>query len=163
VSRIGVVIEELGPFAKVSTSRRGICEECTEKAGCSFDAALSGGRVEVVTVANSVGAQVGDTVEFDLPGHAELKISIVVWLTPLTGLLIGALAGSEWHQRLALSADLGTLLGAALGFLTAFIPVLGYDRLVARRNRLTPSILKKLPLPGCSSPDNKASRLNNPT
>ena len=52
------------------------------------------------------------TVEFDLPGHSELKISLVLWAVPLLGLVAGAAAGAGLHPLLPVGRDLATLLGA---------------------------------------------------
>jgi sigma-E factor negative regulatory protein RseC len=140
MSRLGHVIETRGDHATISTSRRGICDGCSEKSSCSFESALGKDTPEEVLALNPVNARVGDHVEFDLPGHTELKVSLVVWGVPVAGLIAGAAAGS--NLGLPLSEDLATLLGAVAGSVLAYLAVMLYDRRAARDSRLKPRILK---------------------
>jgi len=89
-------------------------------------------------------------VEFDLTGHMELKVSMIVWVVPLIGLSVGAFLGSYLHGWLGLSTDAGTLLGVVAGFLAAFLPVMALDRRSADNRDLVPLISKVLPPTACS-------------
>jgi sigma-E factor negative regulatory protein RseC len=143
------VIETDGDHARISTSRRGICEGCTDKSSCGFDMALGKEIPEEVRALNPIRARAGDRVEFDLPGHTELKVSLMVWVVPLAGLIAGAAAGSSLNEMLSMDQDLATLLGAALGFLVSFAPVVLYDRKAGRNPRLVPRIIKVVNSSSC--------------
>ena len=148
--RIGIVIETTGQSARVSAPRRGVCEGCADRSSCSFENALGEDKPEMVEVHNPIGAQPGQTVEFDLPGHTELKVSLLVWVVPLIGLVTGAVLFASLHERLSLGEDSATLLGAGVGFAAAFLPVVLFDRLAAGKTRYVPSILKVVNPSSCS-------------
>ncbi len=131
-----------GKYVQLSTSRRGICEGCSDKSTCSFDTALGKGTPEIITAINSLQAKPGDSVEFDLTGHEELKLSLIVWIIPLIGLIIGALLGATYYNFLSLSYDSGTLLGLVLGFGIAFSFVVIYEKFLANEKKVLPIILK---------------------
>ncbi len=150
MARVGFILETKGKYATISTTRRGICEGCADQSSCSFENALGKGTPEEVTALNSIEAKAGDTVEFDLIGHTELKISLIVWIVPLIGILIGAFAGSNLHGHIGLSKDIGTLLGVVVGFLAAFSLVVFLDRRSAKSRVLMPLILRRISKSDCS-------------
>lgn len=136
MTRIGFVIETDGDRAVVTTERRGICAGCTDRSTCPTDSEI---KPETITVLNPVKARPGDNVEIELPGHTELKVSLLIWAVPLAGLIAGAVAGSRW---LPLDSDLATLIGAAAGLVLAFSLVVACDRRSAGNTRLVPRIVK---------------------
>jgi sigma-E factor negative regulatory protein RseC len=142
MSRFGTIIETQEKRATIKTSRRGVCESCAEKDNCSFDSALGKDVPEELFAINELGAQKGDRVEFDLPGHSELKISLLVWAVPLIGLLTGGTIGALYCDLIGLSADPATFLGAVAGLLLFIFPVAIYDRKVGKDPRITPHITK---------------------
>jgi sigma-E factor negative regulatory protein RseC len=148
--RIGYVLETAAGTARIVTTRRGICAGCSERSSCSFENALGKDVPEEVTARNPVGAKPGDTVEFDLPGHTELKVSLLVWVVPLAGMIAGAVAGANLHRWLSLGRDPATLLGAVAGSALAFAGVILCDRRASRDERLVPSVLKVVPPSSCS-------------
>ena len=148
--RIGIVIETTGQSARVSAPRRGVCEGCADRSACSFENALGEDKPEIVVVRNPIGARPGQTVEFDLQGHTELKVSLLVWVVPLIGIVTGAALLASFHQQLSLGQDPATLLGAAIGFAVAFLPVVLFDRRAAGKTGYVPSILKVVNPSSCS-------------
>lgn len=145
--RIGFIIDTQDDRARISTSRRGVCDGCSDKS-CSFEHSVSNDKPEIVTVINTIDASPGDTVEFDLPGHTELKVSIIVWLVPIVGLIAGAAIGPL--LELTVNQDISSLVGAILGFLAAFSLVILYDRHASKDPRLIPIILKVVSPDLCS-------------
>lgn len=142
MSRIGTVQTINGKFATISSSRRGICEGCSEKSSCSFDNALGKSVPETVTAINPIQATPGDRVEFDLEGHKELKNSLIVWVIPLLTLVLGAVLGAQNHFAIDVSVDTGTLIGSAFGLLLGFSGVAGYERFLADREKNLPVLIK---------------------
>lgn len=142
MSRFGVVIKALGDRAVISTARRGVCDGCGERSSCAFDLILGKGTPDEVAVENPVRARPGDLVEFDLPGHTELKVSLLVWAVPLAGLVAGAVAGANLAASLGISQDLGTLLGALASLALASVGVVFFDRRARKDPRLVPRIIK---------------------
>jgi sigma-E factor negative regulatory protein RseC len=139
---MGFVIETTGDRARISTSRRGVCDGCGDKSRCAFDQALGQDKPEEVLALNTVSARPGDLVEFDLLGHTELKVSLIVWAVPLAGLILGAVAGAGFCETIGLDRDPATLLGALLGLAVAFLAVLAFERRAKGDERLLPHILK---------------------
>lgn len=150
MARVGTVQEINGKYAVISSSRRGICEGCSDKSSCSFDSALGKSTPELLTVINAAQAKPGDQVEFDLTGHTELKVSLVVWLVPLLGLILGAAAGSFYHELLGVAENSGTLIGLILGLAIGFACVVAYERLLVNKEDTLPVLLKVIHPHSCS-------------
>ena len=101
---------------------------------------------------NSVRAAVGDLVEFDLPGHSELKLSLLVWGLPMVGLLAGAVAGASTDGLLGISRDACGLFGALGGFVLFLLPAWLYDRKHAGSEVLTPVTVRVVHGPMACNP-----------
>ncbi|MBZ0266995.1 SoxR reducing system RseC family protein [bacterium] len=140
----GVVLRTDGTRAEVSTSRRGACSACSEAAACGMGEAER--CDDVVAVRNAVGARVGDTVELDLPGNAVLRLSLLVWIVPLAGLLLGAAAGTMFAAGAGMSSptagDALALVGALAGTVAAFAVLRTVDRRLGGDPSLTPLITR---------------------
>lgn len=122
----GVVVVTTPGSAWVETNRRSACGHCESSGACgtSLLANTFGNKPTRVEVANGLGARVGDRVVLGLPEGGFLLGSLLLYLLPLAGLLVGALLGQFLAIRQALAlvepwAVLGGLLGltAALGLL----------------------------------------------
>ncbi len=150
MARIGTVLTVHGAHARIETSRRGVCDGCAEQSKCAVDEVASKGVSEQLTARNPIEAQPGDQVEFELPGRTELKISLLVWIVPLVGLLGGAAAGANAHQLLPVDRDLATLIGLLLGAALAFGLVILIDRRLRGHAQLIPEIRKVLQRAGHS-------------
>ncbi|HMB69380.1 MAG TPA: SoxR reducing system RseC family protein [bacterium] len=129
----GIVLSVEDGRADVSTSRSGACAGCSDVAACGLSDAVS--CTQVVTVRNPVGARPGDSVELALPESAALRLSLLVWVVPFAGMVVGAVAGSA-------AGDGGTLLGALAGAGGAFAGLHRVDRRLAASRRLTPFIAR---------------------
>lgn len=140
MSRVGTVLQVRGEHALIEAARRGVCEGCDDRASCGADASASSAQTEVVLARNPIGAGPGDVVEIDLGGHAELQISLLVWVVPLVGLIAGAIGGANLHGVISLGRDAGTLVGAVLGSALAFGPVV----LIDRRSRGSPDLVPEV-------------------
>ena len=128
---------------------RASCDSCADHGGCGVGDGPT--RNQLITAKNAVGARAGDTVEIDLPPRGELKLSFLVWVVPLIGLIGGAVGGALIHSALGLSQDIGTLLGAAFGFALAYLVLRRIDRSVADDPRLSPYIVKVVGALSCAS------------
>jgi len=140
--RFGIIVETIGDQAVIETSRRGICAECSHQSSCSLEGALGKDVPEKVRANNPIGAKVGDVVEFDLKGHTELKLSLLIWAVPLAGLITGAMTGASVSESLSLSADTAAFIMGLAGLVLFFVPVMVYERYFAKDHRLTPDILR---------------------
>jgi len=116
---------------------------------------------ENVLARNPIGARAGDRVEFDLAGSVELKLSFLVWVVPLIGLMAGAIIGGLLPVR-RLGPDLSALLGAAVGLAVATVPVIRYDRKLRHDPQLAPVITRVL-TDGCTEPEPRSALPDNPS
>ena len=158
MSRTGTILKTSGNHALVATTLRGVCDGCTDRSKCSVDDPFTSASEELlenITALNPLNAQPGDHVEFDLPGHTELSLSVLIWIVPLLGLIAGAVLGAYTHQLLSMDRDSATLLGLVAGAAAAFAVVMRIDRKATDDERLTPVILKVLssssPTASCST------------
>lgn len=143
-SRVGVVltVDSGNARAEVSALGSGACESCSGKGGCGINVARPPDQTQRLTAANPIGARPGDTVEFDLPGHGELTLSLLVWIVPMVALIAGAALGYVAGGRFIGDADLGAILGASAGFGGAFALLRRIDRKAADIPSMQPHILR---------------------
>lgn len=151
MSRRGVVVSAEGDRARVSAALRGLCGTCSQGGACHLHLSPATDRTDVITVRNLVGARPGETVELDFPGHAELRLSLLVWAVPLAGLVGGAMVGLLGGSRLGLGEDAGALAGAALGFAAAMFGLRTLDRRATEEGRLMPHVVRVLDPEECTT------------
>ena len=161
MARTGLVISTHGTRAQVMTNRRGPCADCAEEGACAL---TIGGQPattpDLVEANNPIRARPGDTVELDLVGHTELRVSLLVWIVPLVGLIAGAIAGAALHDTLSLGQDPAAMLGATLGIFGAYALLMAIDRRSKHDQRLVPEIQKIVQPEACSAapaPQRRAS------
>ncbi len=146
MTTIGFVVGTNGPHAEVSTSRTGACGACSERSACGVDGGPS--RAEIVTADNPIGARPGDLVELHLATATAMRLTALVWILPLVGLVLGAVGGATLPGALGLhiGRDLGqdgaVLIGAGLGLAAAFALLRAVDRRAAGDRSLVPTIVK---------------------
>jgi sigma-E factor negative regulatory protein RseC len=141
MSPIGTVLETDGNRAEVSTSREDPCGGCSERSACGMGL-FAKPREVLLTAENRVNARPGDTVELALSAPTALRLSLLVWILPLAGLIAGAVLGVALHERLRIGEDPAALLGAAVGVVASALLLVRYDRRAARDRRLVPRIVK---------------------
>ena len=149
MARHGFILQASGDTALVSSSKRSICAECSDKGSCGLEDGHASDLPEEITVLNPVGAKPGDWVEFDLPGHTELRLSFIIWVVPLIGLLAGAALAGRIFTSASMSEDAMAAIGGVAGFILAFVPIMIYDRWMAKGKGVKP-IITKIVTPVCS-------------
>lgn len=127
-SEQGIVSRVEDTAAWVTTIRTSACESCEAHGACSV---LGGGKEMEVKVDNPLGSRVGDRVVIRFETGSLLKISFLVYIFPVLGLIGGAVAGEKISAIYELGKTLPSVAGAFLGFFLAF----GVLRLTG--NRLT--------------------------
>lgn len=101
----------------------GGCGACPHKGACGVELSGAPRRSEIEAV-DEAGLEIGARVRVDLSGTPALRISAVLFLLPMAGLVLGALIGS-WllGGRWALSPDAAQALSGFSGLVLALIPV----------------------------------------
>ncbi|GEM_PF-55409 len=148
------VIEEQATVVEASAStvwveavRRSTCGSCSASAGCgtSLLDRFLGRRPLRLEVDNSLAVAIGDRVIVGVPEGAMLRAAAAAYLSPLAGLLLGALCGR--HLPALWSGPAGpewlSLLGGAVGFWLALRWTARYSRALARDTRFRPILLRR--------------------
>ena len=138
----GMVTALEGPYALVKVVRRAGCAHCPSAGSCH----LESDQNLLVKAQNSVGARVGQRVQLFIAPGSILAASFLLYIIPLFGLILGAIAGKlllalVWptlsSELLAAGAGLVTMAGALLG-------IRFYDRHRRSKERFMPRIIQVL-------------------
>jgi len=138
----------------VETIRSGTCGSCVARAGCGhglLNQVLGkvGNRVRVLPGSFQLsGIQIDDQVSIGIPEGVVLRGSVMVYLVPVLGLLIGATLG----QLSAPGSDVIAMLGAAGGFLSALLLTRLYALRFHNDSRYHPALVE-IPRNASMSPE----------
>jgi len=115
-----VVVNVEEDFAYVETQRQSACGGCNAQEGCGTSAlsTVLGGKPTRFKVLNGVGAQIGDNVVIGLEEKALLKSSLMAYLLPVLGLILGVSAALMLIPQ---AGDAATVTGALLGLIAGFL------------------------------------------
>ena len=139
--------------ALVQTERGSACGGCNARAGCgtSLLAQVFGHKPARLRVANPIAAEPGERVIVGLSERGLVRASVLLYVLPLLGLLLGALAGELAVQRLGLGGGETLSILAGLLGLTAGLGLARNFSRSARTNELTRAvILRRAAEPGPS-------------
>jgi sigma-E factor negative regulatory protein RseC len=113
----GVVTRRLpGDQLRVRVSRAEACHACKSKDVCASIGAQTSDLY--VTVPDTQGARPGDHLTLSIPESSLIKASLVLYLIPAIGLILGAVLGDILAARpaaIGITTDALAPLGAALG------------------------------------------------
>lgn len=139
------VVEVEGDLAWVESGARSGCGGCAARQGCGTGALGQWlrRRARAVPAVNPVGARVGERVVIGLAEEALLRGSLLVYLSPLLGMLGLGLLG----ERLALiwgggGAEPLAMLGGLVGLVAGL--VWARSRSASREGRFQPVVLRRL-------------------
>lgn len=150
---IGIVLKnESGRYARVVADRQVACGGCQSTPhGCR--SCLASAKIES-RVANPLGARPGDLVKVHLSSKNLFAGAAILFLLPVTGLLIGAITGALAAVGYGLSDVIGSIAGAAAGLTIGYLVVIGLERSPKMRERIMPTITAVL-TSGAEAPENK--------
>lgn len=117
-----------GDLAWVESQRSSACGHCSSGASCGtrLFASVFGAKPVQLVVKNSLGGRVGERFVLGLPEQAMVFGSLRLYLLPLLGLILGALAG----ERLAVFVPgFGELWSIVLGLLGLMLLPWAWSRL----------------------------------
>ena len=148
IEETGTVIAEEGSGVWIQVAGEGACPRCREGGGCGQQsmARLLGDRVRRVLVDNSIGARIGDRVLMGVEPHALVMASVVTYLLPLIGLILGALVA----DAAGTGGDGVTIAGALAGGAVAVAAGRYLNHRTALGARLRPRLLRRLPEAVCA-------------
>ena len=120
-------------WAEVVTQRRDACGGCHAGHYCT---AFAGSSKMLIKAANRIGAGEGDLVSIDLVSGSIIRISAILYIIPVLGLIFGAVLGSALDPGWFDATTLFTLVGLAMGL---FVTVL-ISRHLSKKEEFTPVI-----------------------
>jgi sigma-E factor negative regulatory protein RseC len=121
--REGIVIARRDDVITIQLDPAGSCGACPAKGACGVELSGAPRRTEIQAV-DERDLEVGVRVHVDLSGTPALRISAVLFLLPVAGLVLGAFVGS-WllAGRWALTPDAAQALSGFAGLVLALVPV----------------------------------------
>ncbi|NVM24681.1 MAG: SoxR reducing system RseC family protein [Desulfobacterales bacterium] len=126
----GVVKEVRGNKALVLTDRKAQCGQCAARGCCEM---LGGGKEMLSEALNPVGAKAEDIVRIAIPSGTVTKASVVVYMIPATGIVVGAAVGYYIGKLCSLHLDLSTLIGSLAGIGISMIFVRLLSNVLSKR------------------------------
>lgn len=106
------VIRIEGAFADLRLDPGGGCCRCSQSRQCGVGQVASSAKARHLRVGITAELEPGCRVELHVPRKALNRAALVGYIVPVSGILLGAVAG----QALSLG-DVGVAMGAASGFL----------------------------------------------
>jgi len=132
------VIGHDSSWAYLQAERKSTCSSCSVSSGCgtaSLASLFSDKGVEL-RIENDFDAKTGERIVIGLGDNALLLASVLAYMVPLAGLILGAVAASGLGYGEGISAIAG-ISGLGIGFLVA-------QRLRGpRQNRFKPVFLRR--------------------
>lgn len=140
---------EIGEVCKVSTRTVEIrvnpsedCGNCGAKSSCHAVSGISKDRF--VTALDPFGLKIGQRVKINLQSKNLIKASIVIFVLPLIGLLLGAIAGfyiAEIKDYPGYS-DLYSVIGGSLGLGITILGLRSYNKRLEKADQYYPTVVE---------------------
>jgi sigma-E factor negative regulatory protein RseC len=129
IEELATVIKTEGDVMAVEIQRQSTCGSCSVKSGCGTNlvASLFGKRRALLSLPNTIDARPGDRVVLGISEKDLVTGSIRLYLYPLAGLLLGAMAG-----HLLAGSELFTILSGLTGMILVLLGL--------RRRQVAPDI-----------------------
>nr|WP_315022475.1 SoxR reducing system RseC family protein [uncultured Aminipila sp.] len=128
----GIVIEVMGNMAKVKAGKHSDCLNC---------GACPGNDAAVITLDNTIGAKVGQRVEFEIIGSNSLKAAFMVFVLPLIFIFCGMIVGNQIAEFMKGDDVVGRIIGGIVAFVLAGILIKLFDRHVGKMKSSLPVII----------------------
>jgi len=129
----GTVLETNGGIARVRAGRHAECKDC---------GACPGSDAPVVDVRNSLNAQAGQRVLFEVREDKTLRGAFLIFIFPLIAFFAGIALGGLAADYLTLSSFLCKAIGGAVFLLIAVLIIRAFDRHIGRKEKDLPGIIK---------------------
>jgi len=159
IEETGVVVAREGDSVWVETERRSACGGCESEKGCGTGllAQVFGSRPVRVRAKNPVGADTGELVVIGLEEAAFLQSSVVLYLIPILGLLLGAALGAKGPGG---HAELSSIVAGALGLVGGLLWARRFSTRAQRNPRFQATVIRNLSIGHASRPIQFPSRSN---
>lgn len=139
------VVSASGDTARVHIKPNSACGSCNAKGACgtSLVASLFPTRNATFTVQNPVGAMPGQDVIVGLDEDVLQRASVIVYLLPILGLILGAALGVWLADRyFSLSAEPVSIVSGLSGMAVTFILVNRFSKTTGRNKQYQARIVR---------------------
>lgn len=133
---VGIVVEIYKDNAIIEFSRSEACNTCKLKAFCF----QKGGDLTKLTMKNSLGAQIGDQIQFEISPQMRILSSFLVFILPII-FMIGSYF--IFKSAVGLSENLSILLSLA-SVVIAFVFVKLIDNQIKKKALIQPKMVSIL-------------------
>jgi sigma-E factor negative regulatory protein RseC len=120
----GIIEKISNQKALVRIQKTSACDRC----GCRDSCGVLSDNKREIEVKNDLKASVGDVVEISIPERQLMKLSMIVYLTPILALVLGAVLGGMLAEKLDMSSEPMALLCGAVSLVVAFVGVKRFGR-----------------------------------
>ncbi|WP_407275127.1 SoxR reducing system RseC family protein [Halothiobacillus sp. DCM-1] len=137
IREYGTVVELTLDGVWVETLRQSGCQSCSSQGSCGVSvlSRVLNRRHHRVWAATDLALAVGDQVQLVLPARALVQASLLMYLLPLLGLILGAVLA---QQTLAFAG--ASMVGALLGLLLPLLWLYWMPATLARRGHFAPQV-----------------------
>ena len=144
----GTVIRIDTHTAWIKTTKTGACESCSAKSSCH---ALGGGKEVEVEAINEAGAHIGDQVVIGFETAALMKISFLLYIFPILGLIAGAIVGDALAPYFSMNNSLSSILIGGFVFFLCYLFIRKKGNELAKDRSYRPKVIRILPAPQAAS------------
>lgn len=140
----GTVIRADSNTAWIKTTKTGACESCSAKSSCHT---LGGGKEMEVQAINEAGAQTGDQVVIGFETAPLMKVSFLIYIFPVLGLIAGAIVGETIAPYFSMNKSLSALLIGGFAFFLCYLFIRKKGSELAKDRSYRPKVIRILPAP----------------
>lgn len=130
--------------AWIRTTKTGACESCSAKSSCHT---LGGGKEMEVEAINEAGARIGEQVVIGFETASLLKVSFLLYVFPILGLIAGAVVGDYIAPYFSMNHSLSALLVGGFAFFLCYLFIRKKGSELAKDRSYRPKVIRILPVP----------------
>jgi len=140
------VVETRGDRLVLQAQTKSACGSCAASKGCgtSVLSKVIGRKFTRFHADNSIDAKVGDTVVVGISEDALIKGSLMMYIVPIIGMLICALAAEYYLDALVEHRDLSIAVSGIFGLVAGAYLAKWYFQRQSSLQRFTPVVLRKI-------------------
>ena len=117
ITETGTVVAVDGNMIEIEVKQASACGTCSAKSGCgtSLVASLFPQRQRRLRFPNDIDAKIGETVILSIEEKQVVSGSMLLYLYPLIGLIVGALLFDSFANSMGMPQELFQIAGGLLG------------------------------------------------
>lgn len=139
ISEVGIIVKkEAGNTVSVEAVRHSACEACVSKGFCN----TGNGNKMTARAINLAGADIGDRVVMEIARSTMVKITALLYLTPVLALIGGAFAGDRLAASLFSDAQAAAAICGFGAFFVAVVIVVVIGRRTDKKDQYMPKVTR---------------------